>query len=228
MRSKNLRTFTVNEKEMIFNVSVFQTLFKKRAVHNNMTLGAYEEELANHLFVDKSAVHNWRMNVNGPSDIDKIQQIADFLNVNYKILLTEAHDMMEKNNVARLSESEKVALKNVYRTFMNYVNTFEATTGFLYNADGSEYQFGNAYALHDNLCSVLQYEYIDLKRTVYDELEGLFKGAVTATLERYTNEGYIDDPEDEFDGETPEMRAESLACHLREVFYDIIDKYLVD
>ena len=99
MKSKNLRTFTVDEKEMMFNVSMFQTLFKKRAMHNRMTFGAYEEELANHLFVDKSAVHNWRMNVNGPGDIDKIQQIAEFLNINYMMLLTEAQNMnmMEKN-----------------------------------------------------------------------------------------------------------------------------------
>ena len=227
MKSKNLRTFVVNEKEMIFNVSMFQMLFKKRTLRNNMTFGACEEALANHLFVDKSAVHNWRMNVNGPGDFDRIRQIAEFLNVDYMILLTEAQNMnmVEKNSTMKLSDSEKGALKNVYRTFMNYMNTFDRTTGFLYNQDGSEYPFSNAYVMHDNLCRVLQYEYIDLKRTVYDELEQFFNGRVTYTLVRYTEDGYEDD--DEFDGETPEMRTAGLVEYLWKEFYAIIDKYLV-
>lgn len=232
MKSKNLRSFIVNDKEMIFNVGMFQELFKKRASSNNMTYVAFEEELANHLFVDRSAVHNWRFNVNGPGDVDKIRQIASFLHVKYELLLTEVKDMnstqRDNNNVTRLSDREKEALKNVYGALLNYLNTFDATTGFLYNPDGSCYPFNNAYVLHDNLCSVLRCEYIDLKRTVYDELERFFNGIVTATLERYTEEGYIDDEDYEFDGETPESRTTGLVCTLWEEFYGIVDKYLVD
>lgn len=228
MKSKNLRTFFVNEKEMVFNVSLFQELFKKYAWKKCISYGAYEEELANYLFVDKSTVHNWRMNVNGPGDIEKIQQLAAFWNVNYECLLVEVKRMdtnVKMDIQIKLSDREKEALKSVYKAFLAYLEEFNSTTGFLVYPDGSEYSFGKAYILYENLCKALKLEYIDLKRTLYDELEKFINEDVTYTLEKYGYDGYGED--DEYDGETPEARTTGLCLHLMEGFKNIVDKYLV-
>lgn len=223
MRSKKLRIFWVNETEMIFNIRLFQELFIKYANKNNIGLGAYEEALASVLFVDKSAVHNWRMNVNGPGNIEIIQNIARFWHINYETLFMEANDMNTEQdmNIKRLTEAEKVALKNVYREFLNYMEQFKNTTGFLWYADGSDYQITNAYARYENLRLTLKMEYIDLKRTVYDKIEELFNGELSYTLE----ESFL--PEEET-VEQYEADVMGLYEHLLNTFYEIVDEYLVD
>lgn len=223
MRSKKLRTFWVNETEMIFNIRLFQELFIKYANKNNIGLGAYEEELASILFVDKSAVHNWRMNVNGPGNIEIIQNMARFWHINYETLLMEANDMnIEQDmNTKRLTETEKAALKNVYREFLNYMEQFKNTTGFLLYEDGSDYQITNAYARYENLKLTLKMEYIDLKRTVYNQIQELFNSELSNTLE----ESFL--PEEE-SIEQYEADVMGLYEHLLNVFYEIVDEYLVD
>ena len=223
MKSKKLRTFILNEKEMVFNVRLFQELFNKNAKNNNIGIGVYEEEMSNVLFVDKSAIHNWRMNINGPGSIEIIQKIAKFWNINYEVLLVEVNDMRVEagNNTKRLSESEKAALKKVYHSFLNYMKTFENTYGFLFNADGSEYDIKNAYFMYENLKYALQLEYVDLKRTVYDELEAFFGGKLTYTLQHE----YLP-KEDTLD----QLEAETIGAYedIMNDFKEIVDVYLVD
>ena len=223
MKSKKLRTFILNEKEMVFNVRLFQELFNKNAKNNNIGIGVYEEEMSNILFVDKSAIHNWRMNINGPGSIEIIQKIAKFWNINYEVLLVEVNDMRVEasNNTKRLSESEKVALKKVYHSFLNYMIAFKNTDGFLFNVDGSEYDIKNAYLMYENLKYALQLEYVDLKRTMYDELEEFFEGEFTVTL----GHGYIPG-EDSLE----QLEAEALEKYeeLMNKFKEIVDAYLVD
>lgn len=222
MKSKKLRTFFVNEKEMIFNVRLFQELFNKYAKKNSIGVGAYEDELADVLFVDKSAVHNWRMNVNGPGNIEIIQKIAEFWNINYEILLTEANNMNETQiiNAKKFTETEKEAMKNVYRAFINYMEEFNDTAGFLLYIDGGKYEIANAYARYENLKYALKLEYIDLKRTVYDKLETFFEGELTRTLE---HDYEVDDSIEQLEAETLEEYENMMS-----MFKNIVDEYLMD
>lgn len=213
----------VDGKEMSFNVRYFQEMFMKLARKENKGIVNYEYEIADALFVDRTTIHNWRMNVNGPGDIEKIQSLAEFWNIKYENLLVEAKGMktVETENKKLLAESEKTALRNVYRAFLNYMEAFDETTGFLWNLDGSDYDIRNAYVMYDRLKYALKYEYIDLKRTMYNELEQFVNGTLSASLEGSFN------PEEE----TPEQimgDAERMYEYWMDEFKAIIDSCLVE
>lgn len=223
MKGKQLRTFMADGKEMSFNVRYFQEMFMKLARKENKGIVNYEYEIADALFVDRTTIHNWRMNVNGPGDIEKIQSLASFWNIEYRCLLMEAKSMktVETEKKQILTESEKHALRNVYRAFLNYMEAFDETTGFIWNQDGSDYDIRNAYVLYDKLKYGLKYEYIDLKRTVYDELEQFVNGTLSASLEGSFN------PEEETTEQVIGAANEQYECWMNE-FKTIVDSYLVE
>lgn len=222
MKGKNLRTFTVNEKEMIFNVRYFQEMFIKFASKKQIGIGNYEYEVADALFVDKSTIHNWRMNVNGPGDIEKIQLLATFWHIKYESLLMEVETMktVETINGKYLTEIEKNALRNVYREFLAYLEEFKASDGFRYDDDGNQYNIFKRYALYDNLKLAVKNEYIDLKRTMYKELEEFVAGEVSMTLEEY--EMSYSEPVEQIAADV-----EAMYERMMDSFKKIVDEYLV-
>lgn len=221
MKEKQLRTFIINEKEMIFNQKYFKEAFLKYASQKSIGIGDYEYEVAEALYVDKSAVHNWRMGVNGPGDIEKIQLLANLWNIKYELLLKEVNVMNTTLNNKKLTDREKDSLKRVYSSLINYLKLFDKTSGFIWNEDGSDFDMRLAYVMYDQTKAVLEMEYIDLKRTVYDQLNDFFDHELTCTLESC----YL--PEE---GDYPELKkAETLGMymHLMDSFKLIVDSYLV-
>ena len=65
MKSKQYRIFNIDGKEMIFDTKKFINLFNLYAQKSCMGIGRYEMELADKLFIDGFAVHNWRFEKNG-------------------------------------------------------------------------------------------------------------------------------------------------------------------
>lgn len=195
-------------------------MFIKHASRKGIGIGNYEYEVADALYVDKSAVHNWRMGVNGPGDLEKIQLLAKLWNVKCEILLTEVKEMSTTMEKQMLTDREKAALKNVYCSFLNYMNVFEKTAGFVWNEDNSDFDFKIAYRLFEQTKYTLEQEYIDLKRTLYNELKKFFNEELTYTLQgEYFEE----------EGDTPEMQigmAESIYEDMVGKFKDIISIYL--
>lgn len=132
MKNKTMRTFVVEEKVMQFNLTFFNNIFKNKADIEKKKIGVLEEELATVLFVEKSTVHAWRNRVNGPSDLDKVEQIAKYFDLEMKDFLIEVEDMfvntimgeeekkMEKNAID-FSDREKDAIKRVYVEMIRYM-----------------------------------------------------------------------------------------------------------
>ena len=221
MKSKQFRTFMINDKEMIFNQEYFGKLFLKKAAQNGYRVGEYEFEVAEALYVDKSAVHNWRMGKNGPGDLEKIQLLANLWNINYEVLLMEVTTMTTATLKTGLTDREKTALKNVYTAFLNYMNVFENSTGFVWNEDNSSFNMRYAYSLYEQTKYVLEMEYIDLKKSVYDQLKEFYNKELTYTLENCY---------DEEDGDCPEIQqAQTLDLYeeLLKQFKSIVDPYLL-
>ena len=221
MKSKQLRTFMVDEKEMIFNQHYFGELFLKKAAKSGYGIGNYEFEVADALYVDKSAVHNWRMGKNGPGDLEKIQLLANLWNINYKVLLMEVMTMTTTKLNNGLTDREKTALRNVYTSFITYMNIFENSVGFVWNEDGSCFDLRTAYQLYDQTRLTLELEYIDLKKSVYDQLKELYDTELTYT---------IDVCYDPNEGDNPELQqAETLALYetIVDKFREIVDPYLL-
>lgn len=222
MKKTQLRTFMVDEKEVVFNQKYFNELFMKHASKKSVGIGVYEYEVAEALYVDKSAVHNWRMGVNGPGDIEKIQSLAKLWNIKYEVLLMEVKTMSTTTKEKGLTDREKIALKNVYSSFLNYMTVFENTVGFIWNEDNTTgFNMLIAYDLYEKTKKALEVEYIDLKATVYDDLKEFYNKELTYTLEAYYSEE---------EGDCPEVQmAETTALHdeLIGKFKTIIDPYLV-
>ena len=221
MKKTQLRTFLIDGKAMIFNLDCFRELFITNASKLNIGIGRYEDEIADALFVDRSAVHNWRMGVNGPGDLDKIRSLAKLWNIKEKVLLREVNTMVATGKTRTLTDRERTTLKNVYSSFLNYMKVFNNTAGFNWNEDGSDFNRDVAYNLFDNVVSALEFEYIDLKSTVYDALDNFYRTEIV-----YTLEGYFA-PEE---GDTPEgQKAEAVGLYLDlvEKFKNIIDPYLI-
>ena len=121
----------------------------------------------------------------------------------------------------KMTDQEKRALKNVYLVFKSYMNNFYNTSGFVWNEDGSDYDKNGCYNMYNNVKAALESEYIDLKRTVYDELKRFIEVDLPYTLE---GEWF---PED---GETREQVA-GQACEMyyeyTEQFENIVNPYIV-
>ena len=221
MRGKQLRSFIVDEKEMVFNQVYFSELFIKYASKKCIGIGSYETEVAKALFVDKSAVHNWRMGVNGPGDIEKIQLLAKLWNIEYEVLLMEVKTVNKTISENRFTDREKDALKKVYIAFLNYLNVFETSVGFIWEDEYTAFEIRDAYELYEETKNALEMEYIDLKPSVYDELKSLYNKELTYTLEAF---------DAELEGECSEIqmvKTTALYDELLEKFKSIINPYLV-
>jgi cell division inhibitor SepF len=96
MKSSSLRRFKIDGLNYTFNIQAFNDLFLDRAKESFYTISRYEELIAGVLSVDRSTIHNWRMELNGPSDIEKIRALADYWNVDLYALLTEDTGMLGK------------------------------------------------------------------------------------------------------------------------------------
>ena len=127
-----MRTFVVDGKEMQFNLTFFNNIFKTKAKQEKKGIGEFEEELADAIFVEKSTVHAWRNRVNGPSDLDKVQQIAEFFKLEAKDFLLEVDEMITYENrevnknqdvvVVEFGDREKDAFKRVYKEMLNFMD----------------------------------------------------------------------------------------------------------
>lgn len=130
MKNKTLRTFVIDGKEMQFNLTFFNNIFKTKAKQEKKGIGELEEELAAEIFVEKATVHAWRNRVNGPSDLEKIQQIAEYFKLNVKDFLIEVNEMitLERENNSNdiitipFGFRERESFKRVYKEMLNFMN----------------------------------------------------------------------------------------------------------
>ena len=96
MRSSSLRRFKIDGINYTFSIDAFNRFFQERAKGSFHTITQYEEIIAGVLNVDRSTIHNWRMELNGPSDIDKVQALADYWHITIYDLLDEEVSVLEK------------------------------------------------------------------------------------------------------------------------------------
>lgn len=181
---KNTRIFDIDDRKMMFNFDSFNKLFvswvneQKKDESKKWTIGKCEEELALKCNVEQSSVHKWRNRENGPSDIEKIYDIATVFKVDYKLLLKEN----DKNKVEVIEvEGYRIdSVKRIYDAIVEFLFEFENSGGFVL-LEEFEYkcicdkQFQVMEFVdrkHDKVRLVLEKEYIFLYNTdIYDQLE---------------------------------------------------------
>ena len=178
MQSKETKIFTVEGKNVRFNAKIFNRSFITYARNNKKKIGDLEELLAERIGVTKDAVHNWRFEKNGPSDIEMIKIMAEVLCIKNWTIFTKSSSEGEK--IMQLTERQMDALKRVYDGIVEFLFEFERTDGF--NNYWFEYSQGTKREVQDlifdrverkvdNLYLLLDKEYFDLGRhEIYDAL----------------------------------------------------------
>mgnify|MGYP006873118950 CR=1 FL=1 len=120
LKSVQLRVFVVDDREMQFNLDRFQRLFLNNARIKGIPIGNYENELAKVLYVERSTIHNWRMNMNGPSDLEKIRMLEEYWNLGVNGLLMEVKGMQIEKKT--MKDRELDALKRLPHDTASYVS----------------------------------------------------------------------------------------------------------
>ena len=143
MISKRTKTFIVEGKEVQFDTSKFKELFCRYAMKKDALKGEYEFELAELLCVENSAIHNWRMGLNGPGDLEKIHKLEKYWHLAENSLLTEV--IME--NVASvkkpLSDAQRDFIRRAYNAYRSIAYEFDVSLGFQYAIDLDEIMDSN-------------------------------------------------------------------------------------
>lgn len=175
---KVFKTFIIDNRPMRFNSVSFERFFKAKQKKLGISVLDYEFELGEKLSVTNHAIHNWRFNSNGPSDIASIKLLADYLDISdYKLLLQKGDE-----KIMKISERQKDSLKRIYDAIIDYLDKFEKTNGFndlWFDFDdenvSSNYIENRLYDIAENelrkIDLIIKKEYIELyKLPIYDQL----------------------------------------------------------
>ena len=85
--SQETRTFHIDGSDYSFNFSAFRRFFKSYRAGTKRNITETEQAIADALSLSREAVHSWRFEKNGPSDIEVIKSLAEFLKIDdYRIL----------------------------------------------------------------------------------------------------------------------------------------------
>lgn len=177
---KKIKKYIVNGKAKQFDSFAFKKLFDERYNKLGISKLEYEMKLGELLCVSHNAIHNWRFGNNGPSDIDIIKKLANYLEISdYELLLVDRKDDI----IMKITERQKDSLKRIYDAIIEYLDRFRQTDGFnnywsklSQKGIDSKYIEGMIYDIAEKkqhkVELVLEKEYIDLYRLpVYEQLE---------------------------------------------------------
>ena len=158
------------------------------------------QNIADHLHLSQDSIDNYRKGYNGPASIEVVQNIADYLEVEWTELMKEITPMSDKkmmemdrqaktvipaesdpatetNNAAPLTEYEKasawLAVRDVYKALQVFVSFFEGDYSIVLDLnDTSSDPVIRTY----NYCwKVLHRNSLDIPDQTYEKLEELIK-----------------------------------------------------
>ena len=110
---------------------------KKRHLQKNgekATRTAIMEELADKLFVSVEAIKNWMYGHNGPSEIEKVKELADYFQVDYHQFLEKEDGQMTENistksnsiisNMTNTAQAQytKDRAREIYRAMLGFIS----------------------------------------------------------------------------------------------------------
>ena len=176
--SKSLKIFEYQNKNYQFDAKKFDDISKRYKSKKRMTLRNIESLIASKVNISEDAVRNWRYGKNGPSSLEMIEKISEVLEL--KDLTSLLVEIDGGKQMITITDREKVALKKVYDSIVDFLYEFLDTDGFylimddIKNGTGCEFtenmydeiseKLSNVYRTHNR-------EYFDLGRhEVYNEL----------------------------------------------------------
>ena len=223
------RKLKYNDEEYYFNSTIFIDLFSIKKDIEKKKYEELEEELANILNVTRNAVHNWRFNQNGPSDIEIVKKIANFFGLsNVESLLIIKKEVDNK----MLNDLQIQSIKKVYDSIINFLEIFAKTNGFndlWFELDMKpEYRKDELYEIaekeHNKVKKKKKKEYFYLRKTqIYFDLENYIYNNLYEIYEGKLSYGYRFEAEGEKYGSPTLLEDYNKALN---AINDIIDKYI--
>lgn len=120
---ESVKTYLVDEKEKSFNSKLFEELFQLKAKRGNKSEDEYKSVLAKEMGVDQSSIHNWREKLESPENLIKVQELADFWNVDYGYLLVKYYSG-RRCVVHPLKGYSIESVRRVYEVLLEYLEFF--------------------------------------------------------------------------------------------------------
>ena len=129
------RGFHIDGITYYFNFKEFHKAFRNFSMQDDLkgtSLSKCEEALSKILGASKDTVHGWRIEKNGPIDLDKIKELATALGLkNYMDLLyTNEHKEDITPMEITVTERQLDSLKKIYDAFLLFFDEYERTEGF--------------------------------------------------------------------------------------------------
>lgn len=121
------RKFKIEDKDYCFNFSSFKYAFTKYRNREKLKVVEAEQRIADKLHVSSSAVHNWRHQKNGISDLEIVKKLGDLFNIDYMILLEENREDIMKE---KYTDLQIQSIKRIYDEIIELLFYFSETNGF--------------------------------------------------------------------------------------------------
>jgi transcriptional regulator with XRE-family HTH domain len=214
MKEHKSKTFEIDGTTLSFDTLAFKKAFRRSASSSGISLSKFESVLAEKLYVTPSAVHNWRMGLNGPSDLNRIRELSKVLGVPYRNLMKS---IKKEPEMEILKDYEREALSRVYGSILNFLFLYSDTDGFVWDRYfstemhgqfqrqfgiyGSEFSIsGNdlAYESFEEVERCLQREYVNLgKNPIYEELDNYLEDILYKVFDGRLDPDFRFEPHDE-------------------------------
>lgn len=190
--SKNLKVFEYRNKSYQFDAKKFDAISKQYKSKKRKTLAGVEYEIASKINVSEDAVRNWRYGKNGPSSLEIIEQISKVLGL--KDLTSLLVEFEGEKKMYAMNDRERIALKKVYDSIIDFLYEFAETDGFELVID--DMKSGTKCEITENMYDEISKKLSNIHRTYNKEYFDLGKHEVYIELNEYIN-NYIYDM---FDG----------------------------
>ena len=227
--SKNLKVFEYKNKSYQFDTKKFDVITKQYKNKKRMTLIEIESLIASKINISEDAVRNWRYGKNGPSSLEIIEEISEVLGL--KDLTSLLVEFEGEKKMVEISDREKIALKKIYDSIVDFLYEFAETDGFELVMD--DIKNGNKCEFTENMYDEISKKLSNVYRTYNKEYFDLGKHKVYNELNEYIN-NYVYDM---FDGKIifengktvvkhSELTADEEYANALSALNCIIDKYV--
>ncbi|MBR6506869.1 MAG: helix-turn-helix transcriptional regulator [Clostridia bacterium] len=227
--SKNLKVFEYKNKSYQFDTKKFDVITKQYKNKKRMTLIEIEWLIARKINISEDAVRNWRYGKNGPSSLEIIEGISEVLGL--KDLTSLLVEFEGEKKMVVISDREKIALKKIYDSIVDFLYEFAETDGFELVMD--DIKNGNKCEFTENMYDEISKKLSNVYRTYNKEYFDLGKHKVYNELNEYIN-NYVYDM---FDGKIifengktvvkpSELTADEEYANALSALNCIIDKYV--
>lgn len=212
-------------KEYTFDSFAFKKELKRTAVAskkngNVSSIEEFKEGLADKIAVSTAAIKQWESGRNGVSDIERVQEIADYLGLeDYKDLLIEVKTEERKDDMTMINyilEEERRTAREVFNGFVEVIQMYKDSDAYAH-VDGEYCTPTNEDILLKNneVEVIIQKSRFDIPEDTHRELASLFFEIVSTLPEE------IEGDNDFYRGMMVERKAEEYyeqVCKIMAVY----------